>query len=384
MLDIVIQNGMVFNSIKAEFERKSIGIRDGVFVSAKSDAESKEKIDASGKYVLPGLIDEHAHWNLYGSMIGANADMACIPGGVTTTCDGGTCGASNFEQFYQSNIIRYETTVYSYLNISTFGNKSQCIHEENHDPRDFRADLIEAMFQKHSNILRGLKIRMCRATLENYGMQPLEAGLDISERLKSKGYFCPVVLHYGDLPENVKVKELFSALRPGDIVAHVFQTKGETIFQKNGSIKECIWNAKNRGVYLDDCHGRIHWSFPNLQNAFEKGLFPDIISSDLVRISEYVRPGFSLVYAMAVNSAAGMPLEKILQSVTWNPAKAMGIEKKAGVIREGRSADVAVMDIVDTKCQFEDSYGNLREGNKLFIPLMTIKNGRVAYRQVYF
>ena len=35
------------------------------------------------------------------------------------------------------------------------------------------------------------------------------------------------------------------------------------------------------------------------------GFYPDIISSDLVRVSEYTRPGFSLLYAMSVNSAAG-------------------------------------------------------------------------------
>ena len=384
-IDMIIRNGQVFDSVNAKFEKKDIGIHQGVFVALDEDTQSNNEVDAECNYVVPGIIDEHAHLNLYGTIIGANADTVCISNGVTTACDGGTCGASNFEQFYMSNIVRYESTVYSYLNVSTFGNKSLCKHEEDHDPADFREDLIDRLFEKYPQVLRGLKVRMCKGTLGDHGMSPLYAGIEMSERLKAKGYHCPVAIHYDDLPENVTVKELFETMRKDDVIAHVFQTKAETIFDENGKIKDCVWDAKKRGVYMDDCHGRVHWSYPNLQNAFSQGFYPDIISSDLVRVSEYTRPGFSLLYAMSVNSAAGMPTEKILQSVTYTPAKALGIEEKAGVIREGAPADVAILDIRDVKDKtFTDNYGNSISGNKLFVPLMTVKGGRTAYRQIFF
>ena len=384
-IDMIIRNGQVFDSVNAKFEKKDIGIHQGVFVALDEVTQSNNEVDAEGNYVVPGIIDEHAHLNLYGTIIGANADTVCIPNGITTACDGGTCGASNFEQFYMSNIIRYESTVYSYLNVSTFGNKSLCKHEEDHDPADFREDLIDRLFEKYPQVLRGLKVRMCKGTLGDHGMSPLYAGIEMSERLKAKGYHCPVAIHYDDLPENVTVKELFETMRKDDVIAHVFQTKAETIFDENGKIKDCVWDAKKRGVYMDDCHGRVHWSYPNLQNAFSQSFYPDIISSDLVRVSEYTRPGFSLLYAMSVNSAAGMPTEKILQSVTYTPAKSLGIEEKAGVIREGAPADVAILDIRDVKDKtFTDNYGNSISGNKLFVPLMTVKGGRTAYRQIFF
>lgn len=384
-IDMIIRNGQVFDSVNAKFEKKDIGIHQGRFVALDEETEASNEVDAKGNCVVPGLIDEHAHLNLYGTIIGANADTVCIPNGITTACDGGTCGASNFEQFYMSNIVRYESAVYSYLNVSTFGNKSLCKHEEDHDPADFREDLIDRLFEKYPQVLRGLKVRMCKGTLGDYGMGPLYAGLEMSGRLKEKGFHCPVAIHYDDLPENVTVHELFGAMRKGDVIAHVFQTKAETIFDENGKIKDCVWDAKKRGVYMDDCHGRVHWSYPNLQNAFSQGFYPDIISSDLVRISEYTRPGFSLLYAMSVNSAAGMPVEKILQSVTYTPAKALGIESKAGEIREGAPADVAILDIRDVKDKtFTDNYGNSVSGNKLFVPLMTVRAGRTAYRQIFF
>ena len=384
-IDMIIRNGQVFDSVNAKFEKKDIGIHQGRFVALDEETEASNEVDAEGNYVVPGLIDEHAHLNLYGTIIGVNADTVCIPNGITTACDGGTCGASNFEQFYMSNIVRYESAVYSYLNVSTFGNKSLCKHEEDHDPADFREDLIDRLFEKYPQVLRGLKVRMCKGTLGNHGMSPLYAGLEMSGRLKEKGFHCPVAIHYDDLPENVTVHELFGAMRNGDVIAHVFQTKAETIFDENGKIKDCVWEAKKRGVYMDDCHGRVHWSYPNLQNAFSQGFYPDIISSDLVRVSEYTRPGFSLLYAMSVNSAAGMPVEKILQSVTYTPAKALGIEAKAGVIREGAPADVTILDIRDVKDKtFTDNYGNSVSGNKLFVPLMTVRAGRTAYRQIFF
>lgn len=384
-IDMIICNGQVFDSVQAKFGKKDIGIHQGRFVALDEDTEADSKVDAEGNFVVPGLIDEHAHLNLHGTIIGANADTMCIPNGITTACDGGTCGASNFEQFYMSNIVRYEPAVYSYLNVSTFGNKSLCKHEEDHDPEDFREDLIDRLFEKYPEVLRGLKVRMCKGTLGNHGMSPLYAGLEMSKRLQEKGFHCPVAIHYDDLPDNVSVHELFGAMRKGDVIAHVFQTKAETIFDENGKIKDSVWEAKKRGVYMDDCHGRVHWSYPNLQNAFSQGFYPDIISSDLVRVSEYTRPGFSLLYAMSVNSAAGMPVEKILQSVTYTPAKALGIEEKAGQIRNGAPADVAILDIRDVQDKtFTDNYGNNISGNKLFVPLMTVRAGRTAYRQIFF
>lgn len=382
--DYLLKNGLVFDSLGGRFSKRDIAVNTGLIYQAAREDKPKEIIDAEGKYIVPGIIDEHLHIDLNGSMIGANADTVCVPNGITTACDGGTCGASNFPMFYNANIIRYETHTYSFLNISTFGNKSLCIHNEDHDPADFRPDLIEKMFRKYPNTIRGLKVRMCKATLGNHGMAPLYAGIKIANGLEEKGIRCPIIIHYDDLPDNVRVEELFNALRPGDIVAHVYQTKGETIFNQDGSIHPAVIRARERGVYMDSCHGRVHWSIPNLKQAIKEGFLPDIISSDTVRISEYIKPGFSLLYAMTVENACGVSVEHILKSVTFTPAKALGIEKKSGYIDVGRPADLTILDIVDANRMIKDFWGNETEGDKLFIPLLTMIDGRVAYRQIFF
>jgi dihydroorotase len=379
---VLFEGGMAFNSREGAFEKRDVLVTDGRIAEADRVPLKCERIDCTGKFVLPGLVDEHMHANEFGSMIGCNADIMCTTSGVTTCCDGGTCGASNFPQFYMYGLQRFEPHSYSYLNVSTFGNKSLCIHNEDHDPADFREDLIIEAFEKYAPVLRGLKVRMCRATLGGHGMAPLLRAVQIAAHVRDLGFRCPVVVHYDDLPENVSVSELFGALSEGDIVAHVFQCKGETIFDEDG-IKPAVEDARSRGVLMDDCHGRVHYSLPNLRKALKAGFVPDIISSDLVRVSEFIRPGFSLPFAMGMESAAGMEVGDILRCVTINPAKALGIDERAGTLEAGCPADIAVFDIRDAQKDVEDFYGNTGRG-KIFIPLLTMISGRVAWRQIFF
>ncbi|MGE4485468.1 MAG: amidohydrolase family protein [Oscillospiraceae bacterium] len=162
------------------------------------------------------------------------------------------------------------------------------------------------------------------------------------------------------------------------------QTHGETVFDENGRIKDFVRAARSKGIWMDDCHGRVHWSFENLKKSFDDGFYPDIISSDVVRISTFIRPGFFLLHAMGVNSAAGMDTLEILKAVTYTPAKALGILDKAGTLETGTPADICVMDVRDDDRVYDDWWGGSCKGNKTFVPLMTMKSGTVAYRQIFY
>lgn len=58
--DMVIKNGLVFDSEHKQFQKKDVYIKDGRFV-ADTGADATETIDAEGLFVLPGLIDVHSH-----------------------------------------------------------------------------------------------------------------------------------------------------------------------------------------------------------------------------------------------------------------------------------------------------------------------------------
>ena len=383
--DYILKNGTVINFQTLQTEIKDIYIKDGVFAEETSDATAQFVIDAKGKYVLPGLVDEHVHLNVSNSNIGSNADLLCIPMGVTTAVDAGTCGWTNFEGFYNYNIVRYVPNVLAYLHVSPYGVHSGCIHEENHDPADFNEREILKKALKYRDTIVGLKVRMCKATLGDYGIAPLKRTVEIADKIgKQTARHCVVDVHYDDLPDNVSVQEILDTLRAGDVITHVMQTHGETMFESDGSVRDALKKARKRGIWVDDCHGRVHWSFANLKNAYADGFYPDIISSDVVRISTFVKPGSSLVHAMCVNSAAGMKELDIFKAVTYTPAKALGILDRAGTLDVGKPADVCIMDVQQTNEEYQDWWGGTCKGNKCFVPLMTLKDGVIVYRQTFF
>lgn len=67
-MDKIIKNGKVVIP-KVGIVEANIAIKDGkiaAILEKGETCEAKEVIDASGKYIMPGLIDPHVHWGLYG------------------------------------------------------------------------------------------------------------------------------------------------------------------------------------------------------------------------------------------------------------------------------------------------------------------------------
>lgn len=86
-VDTLVLNGTVFNSYFKQFRKENIAIKDGRFfyIGKKGQGffQSTETIDATGKYIVPGLIDIHLH--IESTMVTpATFSYALIKNGVTT------------------------------------------------------------------------------------------------------------------------------------------------------------------------------------------------------------------------------------------------------------------------------------------------------------
>ncbi|WP_370949897.1 dihydroorotase family protein [Amycolatopsis sp. cg5] len=87
--DLVVRGGRLADS----GDVRDIVVRDGVIddlLPAGSGAQGREVIDASGRYVLPGLIDSHVHFRTPGlteKEEWAFASRAAVAGGITTVID---------------------------------------------------------------------------------------------------------------------------------------------------------------------------------------------------------------------------------------------------------------------------------------------------------
>src|SRR5438045_3482442 len=85
--DLVIKGGDVLDPALKLRGKRDIGIRTGKIEAIEADipaARANRVLDASGKIVLPGLIDLHAHVYPYGSAIGIPADELIAFQGTTT------------------------------------------------------------------------------------------------------------------------------------------------------------------------------------------------------------------------------------------------------------------------------------------------------------
>ncbi|MBR2578170.1 MAG: hypothetical protein IKE38_04475, partial [Erysipelotrichaceae bacterium] len=199
MFDMIIRNGHVVDPSNDVDEVKDIYILDGKIAdpSQYADIGFKKEIDATGLYVFPGLIENHAHVYDGGADMGINADTILIPSGVTSCIDYGTAGYVNFPLFYKDVIVPSKVTVKAYLNVSGAGVTVEKQYEEL-DPAYFDFEKIRRCCEKYRDSIIGLKIRLGRDNINAFGTRHLEETIKIAEKLG-----LPVAVHVKDSPVEI-------------------------------------------------------------------------------------------------------------------------------------------------------------------------------------
>jgi N-acyl-D-aspartate/D-glutamate deacylase len=90
--DIVLENGVLFDGSGSPGVRRSIGILDGRIAEvSEGPLDGARIIDASGKWVMPGFVDVHTHYDA--EVIAAPSLSESIRHGVTTVAVG-SCSIS--------------------------------------------------------------------------------------------------------------------------------------------------------------------------------------------------------------------------------------------------------------------------------------------------
>jgi len=364
--DLLIKGGHVIdaaNDIDAQMDLAIAGRVVAAVESEIPESHARRVVDASGMYVIPGLIDIHAHTTGFsGAMF---PEEMCFPYGVTTMVDCGGSGWRTFDQFNNDVIKKSKVRVFALLNIVGQGMEG----DVEQDINDMDAEATAAKIRQRSDIIVGVKV----AHYQGRGWESIDRGVEAARLSDS---FCLV-------DQNAKptrpFDEMLKRLRPGDGVTHCFGY-GKPMIGNDGKVKPHYIEARARGVKFDVGHGNNSFSFSMAVPAIEQGFPPDTISTDMHRMSLHTSRA-QMTEVMSKFLAMGMPIAEVIARSTWEPAKWIN-HTELGTLTPGALADIAVLEFQDRPAGLSDSgptgYRIMKAEGRL-ITQLTIKDGAVQF-----
>ncbi|MBB76092.1 MAG: amidohydrolase/deacetylase family metallohydrolase [Planctomycetaceae bacterium] len=372
--DILLRQGEVIDPSQTLHGTRDVGIRDGKIARVAEDLKdcsATHVVDARGLYVVPGLIDLHVHVYRDHCPLSLDPDELCPAGGVTTMLDAGSAGPLNFGGFRRDVIERHDTQVLALVNLSCIGLVAFQFGELM-DPRYADRKGVVQTLEKHAGIAVGVKIRASKHIIGD-GQQGWNNFTEAIGAARDSNTW--LMVHIGESP--MSIPEMLQHLEPGDCITHCFKGGSETILGSGGKLHPAVREASQRGVVFDVGHGAgsFHWDI--VQAALDQGFEPTTISTDLHTLNVH-GPVYDMPTTMSKFLALGVPLDRVINMSTTNPAQVLGRSSELGTLREGTVADVAVLEKTAGKFLLTDSYGTRRVGNELLVAAATIRRGTLV------
>jgi dihydroorotase len=372
--DLIVTGGHVIDPDQGIDRQLDVGVRFGRIAALGEGLRDQQGettpspliVNAVGAIVVPGLVDLHAHVYPGVCPLTVSADETSSRSGVTTVISAGDAGAHTIEGFKLLSVNQSRTRVLAFLHISTIGLASFPVGEsENLQMLDI--DAGERAVERFRDIVVGIKVREGAADVvgDNAGLEPLRRAVELGRRVN-----LPVMVHITGSP--AAAGEILGLLRGGDIVTHCYTSVGTGILEE-GRVAADVWSARERGVIFDVGHGAGSFDFGVAEAAVREGLWPDTISTDLHSISARIVP--DLPTTMSKMLALEMPLEEVIAAVTIRPAQVIGWQDRIGSLREGRVADIAVLDVSQGDGTLTDSFGQARPMRDVVTVRSTIRGG---------
>ena len=377
--DLVIKGGDVLDPSQSLKAKRDIGIRWGTIeaVEAEIPAErSLNTIDASGKLVLPGLVDLHCHVYPYGSAIGIPADELVQFQGTTTVVSAGDAGVNNLAALRRYIVAQSRARIYAFVHIANNGLSAFPVAEL-YNIDNAQVDACAMALAENPDFLIGVKVRMSENIIFKHGVEPLKRGIQACEKC---GWPARMMVHIGGVATSELMTDILNLLRPGDVLTHCYTgapniSGAFTNIVQEGKLLPAALAAKQRGVVFDVAHGGGSFDFTVAEVAIPAGCTPDTISSDIHVVSGN-SPGVPfLPNVMSKFLAMGFSLEQVVSMATSAPAKIINRAPKIGTLQLGAPGDVAIMDLVEGPVTFVDTRNNKRDGKLLLKPVQTVING---------
>ncbi len=370
--DLVLTGGRVLDPAQKLDTRADVAFAGGKVAAIGPDLarQARATRDVTGKLVTPGLIDLHTHVYWGGTSLGVDPEMLARRSACTTLVDAGSAGPGNFPGFRKHIIEPSPVRILPYINISfagIFAFAKAVMVGENSDIR--LVDPVECVrvARQHMDLIVGIKVRVGGVASFGTGIAAMDIALAAADELG-----VPIMAHLDRPPPSSR--EVLTRLRRGDVLTHCFRPFPGGPAMGDGSLREEVLEARERGIIFDIGHGGGSFGFRTARAALAAGFEPDVISSDAHELS-INGPAFDQLVTMSKMLCLGMSLEAVIKASTAAPAAALR-RPELGSLKAGGIGDVSVLSLEKGAYDYVDVVGETFRGEQRLFPAGMVIAGK--------
>jgi dihydroorotase len=401
--DLLLRGGRVIDPSQDIDGLFDVAIKDGKIAAVTASivpSSAKQVVDVSGKLVLPGLIDSHAHVFQYVTgRFGLDADLVGVHSGVTTLIDQGGPSCMTLPAFREYVVNAKKSRVVAFESAYLVGGMEGHYYPSLYKPDCLDVDATVASAKANPDIVKGFKAHAEIGGMSRWGIEVMRLSAEIGRRAH-----LPVYIHFGQLwpapdgtpgidPDTI-LPEVVKLLKPGDVLAHPFSKHPGSFVDRHGKVHPVAKEAIANGIKVDVGHGS-HFSFKMAKIALDAGIMPDTLGADMHGYNTTVpKPRgtpeqhsdqehmffgstrFSLVSAMTAMLACGLKLEQVVPMVTINSARMAGMEGTIGTLIPGVEADVSVLNDDRGRWVLQDNEKTQVVTDRMLTPAFCLRAGK--------
>jgi dihydroorotase len=364
--DLVIRGGRVVDPTRRLDSLMDVAISGGKIANvlpAGSANDAVNTFDATGRLVVPGLIDIHTHAR------SKEMPSICLADGVTSLVDAGSQGADRIDDVV-SVAKSAPNRVRILLNIARTG-----ILPDGELMDISRVDVAAARkaVERHRDFIVGVKARLSRSVAGENDLEALRRAQAIVAPSRLR-----VMVHVGDTASPLPA--ILALLKTGDIVTHVYSPPPHGIFGESGKVLPEVVAARRRGIRFDIGNGRVgHITWDVAAQALRQKFLPDTISSDWTDLARKDQV-FDFPNVLSKFLALGMPLDQVIERATIQAAHAFPSFGDLGTLRVGAPADISVLELRSGDFAFVDNANTPLKGTTKLFAHATVVAGKLVRR----
>ena len=365
----LIKNGTLVSILDGSEKKADILVEDGIINRIDAEIEptdAMEVFDAAGMYVSIGWLDSHTHFAGVTDPSALNVTSDLLMQGVTYAIDPGSVGPYNYEEGREKlahiTDLRYKT----YLNVGNYGGKGSLGRGMDFEgPQDIDPDMVKKIAVKYRREIIGLKARID----EKFCWDPIY----VMEQMRKLGDELNLRIAVHAPRSRIGIENLLPYLKNGDILCHTLagNSPDMMVLDENGRIRQCVLDARDRGVILDLSHGTNAYSYETAETCYRAGFFVDTISSDLHGGNVNGSLRSLAVVLTKMKGLTGKPWSWILEKTIAAPVRLIGLKDKAVEITEGMTADLTVYKLEQGAFTYPDSKKAERTFSEKIAPIYT-------------